>query len=213
MCNTPKAPGVNAGGIKQARYEIEKRTRTSKSWFERASVDLDYKVLPVVMRHCAWQITHRHVRTDTKKQIERPLGRPHSGQVSDFAEVNHFRDPQKAADMSKLNDRWRQRLWMRTTLVSGGQYMGTPAGVRRCRSICRRPGGLRVGHESVERNDWRSMEQTIASGRDATDAMRSVHHSEATDQEWWPERLHGVLQTCRSVFSGVTNTVTGHRGQ
>ena len=32
--------------------------------------------------------------------------RPHNGQVSELAEVNHFMDPQKAADMSKLSDRW-----------------------------------------------------------------------------------------------------------
>ena len=57
--------------------------------------------------------------------------------------MNHFRDPQKAADMSKLSDRWRLRLWMRTILVSGGHCMGTPARVRRCRSIWRRPEGLR----------------------------------------------------------------------
>ena len=89
-----------------------------------------------VMRHCAWQMTHRHVRSDGKKQIEWPRGRPHSGQVSEFAEVNHFRDPQKA-------DEWSLRHWRGTVMVSGGQYMGAPAGVRRCRSICRRPEGLR----------------------------------------------------------------------
>ena len=53
VCNTPKASSVNAGGIEWARYEAEKRTRTLRSWFEGVSVDLDYKVLPVVVRHCA----------------------------------------------------------------------------------------------------------------------------------------------------------------
>ena len=94
-----------------------------------------------VVRHCAWQITHRHVRSDGKKQIERLPRRPLNSQVSEFAEVNHFRDPQKAADKSKLYDRWSLRLWMGT--VSGGHYVGTPARVRRCRSIWRRPEDLR----------------------------------------------------------------------
>ena len=99
-----------SGGIEQARYEGEQRTRTLRSWFEGVSVDLDYKVLPVVVRHCARQITQRHVRSDEKKQIERLHGRPQNGQVPEFAEVNHFRDPQKAADTSKLYDRWSLRL-------------------------------------------------------------------------------------------------------
>ena len=56
VCNTPKAPSVNAGGLEQARYEVEKRTRTLRAWFEGVSLDLDYKVLPVVVQHCSLQI-------------------------------------------------------------------------------------------------------------------------------------------------------------
>ena len=64
VCNTPMASSVNAGGIEQARNEVEKRTRTLRSWFEGVSVDLNYKVLPVVVRHRLRQRTHRHVRSD-----------------------------------------------------------------------------------------------------------------------------------------------------
>ena len=143
MRNTPKASSVNAGGIEQASYEVEKQIRTLRSVFEGVSADWGYKVMPVVVRHRAWQITHRHVRPDGKKQIERLRGRPHTGQVSEFVEVNHFSDPQKAADTSKLYDRLSLRLWMGTILVSDGHYMGTSVRVRRCRSIWRRPEDLR----------------------------------------------------------------------
>ena len=34
VCNTPKASSVNAGGIEQATYEVENRTRTLRSRFE-----------------------------------------------------------------------------------------------------------------------------------------------------------------------------------
>ena len=50
------------------------------------------------------------MRSDGKKQIERLRGRPHNGQVSEFAEVNHFRDTQKAADMLTLYDRWEPEI-------------------------------------------------------------------------------------------------------
>ena len=61
--------------------------------------------------------------------------------MPEFADVNHFRVTQKAA--SKLYDRWVLRLWMGSILVSGGHHVGTPARVRRCRSIWRRPEDLR----------------------------------------------------------------------
>ena len=72
----------------------------------------DYKVLPDAVLHCAWQMTHRHVRSDRKKQIERIRG----------VEVDHFRDAQRAAGTSKLYDEWSLRLWMEQILVSDGHH-------------------------------------------------------------------------------------------
>ena len=54
----------------------------------RVCVDRVCKVLPVVVRNCAWQTPSRETRR--KKQIERLRGRPHT----QFAEMNHFRDAQ-----------------------------------------------------------------------------------------------------------------------
>ena len=67
VCNTPKASSVSAGGVERVRYEVEKQIRTWRSWFEGASEDLNYKVLPDAVRHSAWQITQRHVRSDGKE--------------------------------------------------------------------------------------------------------------------------------------------------
>ena len=124
VCNTPKASSVSAGGVERVRYEVEKQIRTWISWFEGASEDLNYKVLPDAVRHSAWQMTQRHVRSDGKKQIERLRGRPTRGQVPEFAEVNHFRNTQRAANTSKLYDEWSLRLWMEQILVSDGATMG-----------------------------------------------------------------------------------------
>ena len=41
-----------------------------------------------------------------KTPYERLRGRPYQRQVAEFAEVVHFRDPGKAADVPKLDDRW-----------------------------------------------------------------------------------------------------------
>ena len=62
-------------------------------------VGLDHKVLPFLVRHSAWQLTHYQLKADGKT-LGTVWGR------AEFAEVVHFRDPQKAADMPKLDDRW-----------------------------------------------------------------------------------------------------------
>ena len=69
-------------------------------------------MLPFLVRHCAWLITHYQVKSDGKTPYERLRGRPYQGQVAEFAEVVHFRDPGKAADMPKLDDRWNLGLWL-----------------------------------------------------------------------------------------------------
>ena len=102
-------------------------------------MDLDHKMLPFLVRHCAWQITHHQVMSDGKTPYERFRGRPYQGQVAEFAEVEHFRDSEKAADMPNLDDRWSLGLWLGKSLASDEHYVGTSAGVRRCRSIWRRP--------------------------------------------------------------------------
>ena len=62
VCNTPKASSANAGRIERASQKVEKRSRTSRSWFEGVSVERVCKVMPDTVRNCAWQITRRLAR-------------------------------------------------------------------------------------------------------------------------------------------------------
>ena len=96
-------------------------------------------MLPFLVRHCAWLITHYQVKSDGKTPYERLRGQPYQGQVAEFAEVVHFMDPGNAVDMPTLDDRWNLGLWLGKSLASDELYVGTSAGVRRCRSIWRRP--------------------------------------------------------------------------
>ena len=74
------------------------------------------------------------MKSDRKTPHGRLRGRPYQGQVAEFAEVVHFRDPGKAGDMHKLDDRWLGK-----SLASDEHYVDTSAGVRMCQSIWRRP--------------------------------------------------------------------------
>ena len=142
MINTPKGSSATAGGIERANCEVERQIRTLRSRFEDnygESVGLDNKMLSFLVRNCAWPITHYQVKSDGKTPCERLCGRPYQGQVAEFAEVVHLRDPGKAADMPKLDDSWNVGMWLGKSLASDEHHVGTSAGVRRCRSIWRRP--------------------------------------------------------------------------
>ena len=67
-----------------------------------------------------------------KTPFERLRGRPYQGQVAEFAEVVHFRDPGKAVDMPKLDDRWNLGLWLGKSLASPIRERRTTVGNQEC---------------------------------------------------------------------------------
>ena len=74
LINSPKGSSASAGGIERANYEVEKQIRTLRSQFEEnygESVGLNHKMLPCLVRHCAWLITHYQVKSDGKNSCER----------------------------------------------------------------------------------------------------------------------------------------------
>ena len=66
VINTPKGSNASAGGIERANYEVETQIRTLRSRFEEnygESVGFDHTMLPFLVRHCAWLITHCQVKS------------------------------------------------------------------------------------------------------------------------------------------------------
>ena len=130
VCDTPKASKANAERIERASQKVEKRSRTSRSWFEGISVERVYKVMPDTVWNCAWQISRRPARPSRAKQNE--ASRRHNGQVSKFTKMNHFTDSE-----------WSLRLWRNAVMVSNGHRRGELARVCRYRVVWRRPGKQR----------------------------------------------------------------------
>ena len=104
VCDTPKASSANAGRIERASQKVEKRSRTSRSWFEGTPVERVCKVMPDTVRNCAWQTSRRFARPGRAKQNE--ASRRHNGQVSEFTKMNHFTDGE-----------WNLRLWRVTEMM------------------------------------------------------------------------------------------------
>ena len=197
MINTPKGSSASAGGFVRANYEVEKQFRTLKSRYEEnygESVGLDHKMLPFLVRHCAWLIMHYQVKSDGQTPYERLRGRPYQGQVAEFAEVVHFRAPGKAADMPKLDDRWNLGLWLGKSLASEEHYVDN------------------FGRSSTEMNGepW----NPTAHHQDKTSASSwSVHHSGTSFLARNNKRLCGMLRACKGAFARMQGTIPEHRGQ
>ena len=125
LINTPKGASASVGGGIERANEVEQEHRSRFEENYREFVGLDHKMLPFLVRHCAWLITHFQVKSVGRTPYERLRGRPYQGQVAEFAEVVHFRDPGKAADMPKLDDRWNlcgwERGWRQTSTMWGLQ--------------------------------------------------------------------------------------------
>ena len=126
VCNTPKASSANAGRIERASQMVEKRSRTSRSWFEGISVERVCKVMPDTVCNCAWQTSRRLARPGRAKQNE--ASHRHNGQVSKFTKMNHFTDGE-----------WNLRLWRDAVMVSCGHCKGKLARICRCRIVWRCP--------------------------------------------------------------------------
>ena len=115
VINTPKGSSASAGGIERANYEVEKQMRTLRLRFEEnyaETVGLDHKMLPFLVRHCAWLITHYQLKSDGQTPYERLRGRPYQGQVAEFAEVVHFRAPGKPQTCPSWTT---ERAWRQTS--------------------------------------------------------------------------------------------------
>ena len=66
---------------------------------------MNHKMLPFLVRHSAWQITHCQVKSDGKIPYERLRGRQYGGRVAEFAEVVHIRDPPEGCRYAEVGRR------------------------------------------------------------------------------------------------------------
>ena len=67
-------------------------------------------MLPFLVRHSAWLVTHYQVKSDGKTPYERLRGRPYQGQVAEFAEDLHFRDPRESCRHAQVGRQMELRL-------------------------------------------------------------------------------------------------------
>ena len=67
-------------------------------------------MLPFLVRHCAWLITHYQVKSDGKTPYERLRGRPYQGPVAEFAEVCTLQGPREGCIHAQVGRQMELRL-------------------------------------------------------------------------------------------------------
>ena len=199
VCDTPTASSANGERIEQASQKVEKRSRTSRSWFGGISVERVCKVMPDTVRNYAWQISRRLARPGRAKQNE--TSRRHNGQVSEFTKMNHFTDGE-----------WSPRLLRDAVMVPSGHRKGKLPRVCRCRLVWRRPGNQRWDEKplnEINGEPW----NTSPRQEEKLQIKDRVHCPETSGRVWRSDRKHGVLQACWIKSAGFGSTNTGYRGQ
>eukprot|EP00971_Amphidinium_carterae_P181152 3593600-Amphidinium_carterae.1 len=68
-------------------------------------------ILPWMVRHSGWVISHYHVRADGHTAHRRLKGRDYRGQIACFGEVVWYKIPETHR-LGKLEERWKSAVWL-----------------------------------------------------------------------------------------------------
>ena len=137
----PRESHASNGAAERAILEVAKQARTIASALEHHFPD--YKVMPNhkiygwLIRHSAWLISRFLVKADGRTPYERLRGREYRGEIAEWAETVHYKVA--TTEKGKLDPQSALGLWLGKSLQSDEHLIGTEQGIRRCRTIWRRP--------------------------------------------------------------------------
>ena len=136
----PKGSHASNGAAERAILELARQVRTLASAFEsryKKPLETEGNVFSWLVRHAGWLISRFLVKQDGRSPYERLRGRDFRGEVVECCEVVHYKlDREKTG---KLDNQSSVGVWLGKSLASDEHFLGTTQGIRRCRSIWRRP--------------------------------------------------------------------------
>ena len=139
--HAPKGSHASNGAAERAILEVARQVRTLVHALETRYPGYRLKteghVFPWLVRHASWLITRFLVKDDGRTPYERLRGRDYKGEIVDYAEVVHYK--LEAERVGKLDPQASVGVWLGKSLSSDEHLIGTSQGIRRCRSIWRRP--------------------------------------------------------------------------
>ena len=94
-------------------------------------------MFPWVIRRSGWLITRFLIKADGKTPYERLKGREYKGEIVDPLETIHYKIDKD--NRGKLDAQTSIGIWLGEMLGVDEHIVGTPQGIRKCRSVWRRP--------------------------------------------------------------------------
>ena len=148
-----------------------------------------------LVRHSSWLISRFLVKSDGKTPYERLRGREYRGEVVEPCEVVHY----KLEAPGKMEPKTAVGVWLGKSNTSDEHLVGTPQGIRRCRSCYRRPEGKRWDKTVLDRmrgTPWQPKVEPTANTRYAR-APGRLHHLGAPDRARSHSRVPRVQHCVR----------------
>ena len=138
------------GAVERAILENAKQVRTVINAFEMhfgIKVQVEDQYFPWLVRHSSWLTSRFLVKSDGKTPYERLREREYRGEVVEPCEVVHY----KLEAPGKMEPKTAVGVWLGKSNTSDEHLVGTPQGIRRCRSCYRRPEGKRWDKTVLDR--------------------------------------------------------------
>ncbi|CAE7318183.1 GIP, partial [Symbiodinium sp. CCMP2456] len=158
--------GPSNGAAERAILEVARQARTLVHALETRypgyQLKGDNEVFPWVIRHSGWLITRFLIKADGKTPYERLKGREYKGEIVDPLETIHYKIDKD--QRGKLDAQTSIGIWLGKTLSADEHVVGTPQGIRKCRSVWRRPEPRRWEKhrlEAVTGTPWQPKSQAL----------------------------------------------------
>ena len=148
----PRESRASNGAAERAILELARQARTLVSGLEHHFPE--FKMLPThktyswIIRHAAWLLTRYLVKLDGRTPYERLRGREYRGEIAEGFETVHYKVA--STQKGKLDPQSAIGVWLGKSLMSDEHLIGTDQGIRRCRSIWRRPENKRWEKKTFE---------------------------------------------------------------
>lgn len=146
----PRESHASNGAAERVVFEISRQIRTIVNALEMRCPQFRLTVssnqYSWIVRHSSWLLTRFLIKSDGKTACERLRGREYKGKV---AEVVPYRLAE--SQRGKLDSQTSVGVWIGKSYASDENYIGASEGIRRCRSIWRRPENKRWGQSRLEK--------------------------------------------------------------
>eukprot|EP00971_Amphidinium_carterae_P079080 1564619-Amphidinium_carterae.1 len=138
--HSPRYSSASMGAIENVNKEVSGLVRVYRLMLkDKAKVEINVSsmVLPWMVRHAGWVISHYHIRADGCTAHRRLKGRDYKGQIACFGELVWYKIPETHR-LGKLEERWKSAVWLGKSDKSDEHILGLATETVLARSVRRK---------------------------------------------------------------------------